>query len=111
MRPVGGAAAAAILAYIYGIAGDLDFDLVGDKDGGDVAAQVRPKDGERGDDGGEVDFEDAEDGGGGAVPGWVEGGVGGGAAVYLCGETGDGADDGSRKVFVRCVLGGVVSEK
>lgn len=92
--PVGGA-----LAYIYGIAGDFHFDFVGDEDGGDVAAQVRPKDGQGGDDGGEVDFEDAEDGGGGAVPGWVEGRVGGGAAVDLCAEAGDGADDGPKRGF------------
>lgn len=110
MRPVGGGVAA-ILAHIYGIAGNFDFNLVRDEDGGDVAAQVRPEDGKRGDDGGEVDFEDAEDGGGGAVPGWVEGGVGGGAAVYLCGETGDGADDGPTESFVRMYARCYVSEK
>lgn len=96
VRPVvvGGGGVAAILTYIYGIAGDFDFDLVCDEDGGNVAAQMRPKDGERGDDGSEVDFEGAKHGGRGAVPGWIEGGVGGGAAVNLCGKPCDGANDG-----------------
>lgn len=93
---------------IHGLPRDLDLDLVRDQDGRDVAAQVRPEDGQRRDDGREVDLEHAEDDGRRAVPGGVEGGPGAGFVLDLRGEAHDGAGHGAVEQGLLVSLGSLL---
>lgn len=92
-RPAAPPAVLALVVDLRKVLRHFDLDLVRDHDAVDVAAHVRPEDGQRGHDGCDVDLEDGQHDRRRAVPGRVEGREGRRLGVDDGFEADDGADD------------------